>query len=358
MLNNFFKDLKVIELASVLAGPAVGMFFAELGAQVTKVENKTTGGDVTRGWRLPKENKDNSVSAYYCSINWNKQVLMLDLKKETDRLQVLELIKEADVLIANFRKGSAEKLGMDYAALSTVNPGLIYGAIYGFGADINRPAFDVVLQAETGFLYMNGEPGRPPVKMPVALIDILAAHQLKEGLLIALLQRERTGKGAMVSTSLLEAAIASLANQATNWLMVGHIPEKMGCRHPNIAPYGDIFYTKDKKALILAVGTEKQFVQLAKVLGQENLATDPLYSTNTSRVANREILKDQLEPLIVKYNRDELLDLFHQNGIPGGSIRNMKEVFELEQAQNMILEEEWPNGLISKRVKTVAFKVN
>lgn len=357
MLNTFFKDLKVIELASVLAGPAVGLFFAELGAQVLKVENKKTGGDVTRNWRLPKESKTAAVSAYYCSINWNKEVLFLDLKNAEDQAKVYKLIQEADIVISNFKAGAAEKLGMDYALLKQKNPRLIYAQLTGFGEGINRPAFDVVLQAEAGFLYMCGEPDRPPVKMPVALIDLLAAHQLKEAILIAIIHRYKTGKGSYVTTSLLEAAVASLANQATNWLMNQHIPQAMGTMHPNIAPYGDVFYTKDKKPIILAVGTERQWRQLCLSLGQTNLMEHEHFKTNQLRVKNRIALKKQLMPFIEQEERALLLAKLHQNGVPVGSIRTMEEVFELPTAQDMVLEEISSDGLLTKRVKTVAFQM-
>lgn len=356
-LSDFFQDLKVIELASVLAGPAVGMFFAELGAEVTKIENKTTGGDVTRSWRLPTEAQGTEVSAYYCSVNWHKQTKLLDLKDPEDRAQTLALIREADVLISNFKMPSAEKMGLDYETCKAMNPRLIYAQLTSFGPQENRPAFDVVLQAEAGFLYMCGEPGRDPVKMPVALIDLLAAHQLKEGILLALLRRERSGQGALVSTSLLEAAVASLANQATNWLMAGHLPQPMGTMHPNIAPYGDVFFTKDEKTVVLAVGTEKQFQELCQIVGLPELITDNRFKTNHLRVSNRKALKDLLRPPIARFSRAELMQALQQKGVPAGSIRNMEEVFELEQARAMILTEKSKEGALTQRVKTVAFQI-
>ena len=261
-----FKNLKVVELASVLAGPAVGMFFAELGAEVIKIENATTGGDVTRKWKLPTESPNASQSAYYSSVNWNKQTIFADLTTETDQTKIHDLIKTADIIISNFNHQSAQKLKMDYDTLQKINPKLIFAQLTAYGENDDTPAFDVVLQAEAGFMYMNGEAEREAVKMPVALIDLLAAHQLKEGILVALLQRQQTGKGSFVTASLVESAISSLANQATNWLMGNHIPQRMGTMHPNIAPYGDVFYTADDKPIVLAVGTERQFENLCAVL--------------------------------------------------------------------------------------------
>lgn len=356
MVNSFFKDLKVIELASVLAGPAVGMFFAELGAEVIKIENKTTGGDVTRRWKLPSENPESDYSAYYCSVNWNKETQLLDLKNADDREVVYQLIETADVVISNFKAGSAEKIGMDHKSLKSINPKLIFAEITAFGKHSNKPAFDIVLQAETGFLYMTGEADCQPVRMPVALIDLMAAHQLKEAILIALLHRERTGEGSHVSTSLFEAAVASLANQATNWLMGGAVPQRMGSAHPNIAPYGDIFFTKDQKLITLAVGTEKQFKALCGCLENPKLIVDKRFKTNVLRVKNRESLKVELDKLICHFSRKELNERFESRGVPAGNINNMKEVFAMPQASEMVLEETKADGKISKRVKTVAFR--
>lgn len=351
--NQFFKDLKVLELASVLAGPAVGLFFAELGAEVIKIENKTTGGDVTRTWKVPEENPSSDYSAYYCSVNWGKKVHFLDLQQTADQAIVHQIVKEVDIVISNFRPDSAQKMRMDYGFLKTLNPKLIYGQITGFGENDDTVAFDVVLQAEAGFLYMTGEPGREPVKMPVALIDLLAAHQLKEGILLALLHLYKTGEGSYITVSLFESAIASLANQATNWLMAGHIPQRLGMQHPNIAPYGDILYTKDGKAIVLAIGTERQFQMLCKVL---KLHPDERFTSNANRVKNRNALIEFLKPAFLKYDRDDLLEQFHSAGVPAAGIRTMPEVFEHPLTKSMILEEQMPDGRQSKRVRTVVFR--
>ncbi|GJM31343.1 MAG: CoA transferase [Saprospiraceae bacterium] len=356
-MNSFFSDLKVMELASVLAGPAVGQFFAELGAEVIKVENKTTNGDITRRWKLPGEPPKATESAYYCSVNWGKKVHLLDLSQESDREQVYKWIRETDIVISNFKLSSAQRMGLDYESLYTKNPRLIYAQLTAFGETESRTAFDVVLQAEAGFLYMSGEAGRPPVKMPVALIDLLAAHQLKEGILLALMQRMKTGKGSYVSTSLLASALSSLANQATNWLMGAHIPQPMGSQHPNIAPYGDIFYTLDQKPIVLAAGTEKQFVELCKCLKINNLIDDARFKRNVDRVKNRQALIDLLSQAIQQETRDELMEKLHQNSVPAGSIRNMQEVFEMPMAKSMILREQLDDGRTSQCVKTVAFEL-
>jgi crotonobetainyl-CoA:carnitine CoA-transferase CaiB-like acyl-CoA transferase len=357
-MNQIFKNLKVIELASVLAGPAVGMFFAELGAEVIKIENATTNGDVTRKWKSPTENPNASQSAYYSSVNWNKQVIFADLTTEADQIKIQNLIKTADIVISNFNKKSAQKLKMDYETLQAIQPKLIFAQLTAYGENDDTPAFDVVLQAEAGFLYMNGEADREPVKMPVALIDLLAAHQLKEGILVALLQRQETGKGSFVTASLVESAIASLANQATNWLMGNHIPQRMGTMHPNIAPYGDVFYTADEKPIVLAVGTERQFKNLCAVLNLSALVINEKYETNAARVRNRNDLKIVLAKAITNYERADILQQLKTEKVPVGSIRNMEEVFETETAKQMILREVLPDGTVTERVRTVVFRVD
>ncbi len=353
----FFNGLKVVELASVLAGPAAGMFFAELGAQVLKVENKLAGGDVTRHWKVPEEDPAASVSAYYASVNWGKKSWICDLTHPEDYQQLIQYLKDADIVISNYRPATAQKLGVSYEQLQEYNPRLIFGQIYGMGKDDDTPAFDIVLQAEAGFLSMTGEPGRPLVKMPVALIDLLAAHQLKEGLLLALLRRERSGKGAFVSVSLLEAAIASLANQAANWLMAGHLPQPMGSLHPNIAPYGDVFYTADDKPIVLGVGTERQFQTLCRHLGLSEYCTDERFCTNTARVRHRPALQEALASAIRLRYRDELIAQLRAADVPCASVRNMQEVFEHSLAQNMILETIDETGRTARCVRTTAFEI-
>ncbi|MBK6949885.1 MAG: CoA transferase [Haliscomenobacter sp.] len=353
--SKVLSGLKVVELASVLAGPAVGLFFAELGAEVLKIENKATGGDVTRRWKVPEEDASSSFSAYYACVNWGKQTLLLDLEAPGDWSVAWEAIGKADILLTNFREESAKRLGLDFARLSNAFPKLIVGQLTGYGPGDSRPAFDVVLQAEAGFLFMTGEPGRDPVKMPVALIDLLAAHQLKEGILLALLEREKTGKGGLVETSLFHSALASLANQATNWLMAAHIPQRMGSKHPNIAPYGDQFTCADGKPIVLAIGTERQFQALCDVLDLEEWKTSPRFGSNAGRVKHRQELNQGLAKAISRMERGIFLQQCQEKDIPAGCIKDMKEVFETPLAQDMLIEWTLPDGSPARSVKSVAF---
>lgn len=356
MSDDFFKDLKVIELASVLAGPSVGLFFAEQGAQVLKIENKKTGGDVTRSWKLPTENPESSVSAYFSSVNYKKRYLNLDLSDQNDYQCLIKELIQADVLITNFKKGDDKKFKLDYATLKQINPRLIYGEITGYGSDSDRVAYDLILQADSGFMFMNGTPDSGPVKMPVALIDLLAGHQLKEGILVALINRMKSNKGCKVSVSLFESALASLANQASNWLMEKHNPKPIGSKHPNIAPYGDIYRTADKKLVTLAIGNDKQFLLLCDSLNLSSLNFDVRFASNQNRVKNRIELEKLLQEKILCFSADELMHVLLEKKIPGAVIKTVEEVFNDPKASALI-NEEIIDGKETKRLKTVVYRI-
>jgi len=329
-----FKNLKVVELAGVLAGPSVGMFFAELGAEVIKVENPKTGGDVTRSWKLPSETNDEKYSAYFSSINGgNKQFKFIDIK--SDKEELVTLLKDADVFITNFTKGKADKLGLGYDYLKNINPKLIVANITGYGEASDKPAFDVVLQAESGYLSMTGHPDSPPVKLPVAFIDVLTAHQLKEAILIALLKRSETGEGSYISVSLYETAVSSLTNQATNYLVAGHVAKPIGSLHPNIAPYGECYTTKDGKSFVLAVGSNRQFAALCKCLSL-SVEEDERFKDNVNRVANRKVLGDLLSGAITKMESISLFQKFDELNVPYGVIHSIDEVFQQPLAKGLV----------------------
>lgn len=337
ILEPIFKDLKVIELAGVLAGPSAGLFFAELGAKVIKVENPKTGGDVTRTWKLKTEEPEEPGSAYFWSVNAFKEFVSLDLSTQKGLEILYDLVKTADVVIANYKKGDAEKLKVDYTTLKKLQPKLIYASITGFG-DTVRSAYDLILQAESGFMSMNGEPNSNPLKMPVALIDILAGHHLKEAILLSLLKLYKQGEGSHVSVSLFDSAVASLANQATNWLIAGHLPKATGSLHPNIAPYGELFETKDKQKITFAIGSNKQFKHLCEIIRYKQLAADPRFALNQGRVSNRAELYALLYDYVRQLSFKELYAQCLEFDVPIGKIRDLKEVFELPEAQAMLRE--------------------
>jgi crotonobetainyl-CoA:carnitine CoA-transferase CaiB-like acyl-CoA transferase len=352
---SILADIRVVELASVLAGPNVGMFLAEQGAQVIKVENKTTGGDVTRFWRLPDEDTS-GLSAYFCAVNAGKTHIFLDLLDQSDRKALDEVIRQADILILNFKPGDAEKFDMTTDQLRARHPKLIIATLQGFAGSSHRVAYDVVIQAETGYMSMNGTQASGPLKMPVAMMDLLAAHQLRQGVLLALYNREKTGKGALVQHSLEAAGVSNLANQASNYLMAGHVATRMGSLHPNIAPYGDTFICKDGKAIVLAVGSDGQFRKLCQVLGAPDLATDSLFSTNIERVQNRSRLTEALAPLFGQKPAFDWISAFHQQHIPAGQVKDVGEVLAQPHLAHLIWRTD-ENGQEAARVRTSGFEI-
>lgn len=350
------KELKVIDLSTVLAGPSVGMFFAELGAEVIKIEHPDHP-DVTRSWKLPSENKTDPVSAYFSSINYKKTYTSINLKVKEDKTKLIELVRDADVLLMNFKKGDQEKFQLPDSLLHDINPRLIIGKINGFGANSDRVAFDLILQAESGFMSMNGQKDSPPTKMPVALIDVLAGHQLKEGILTSLLERTTTGKGKVVTVSLLESAISALVNQASNYLMAGKVAQRIGSKHPNIAPYGELFETKDGKLITFAIGSNTHFKKLCALFNLDELVDSPEFSTNTLRVENRNELEKIIAEKVNQFDSDFILKNLHSNFVPVGVVKNLKEVFEGDTAKKMVREEVIDN-ITTQRVSSIAFKTN
>jgi len=347
------SDLVVLELAGVLAGPSVGMFLAELGARVIKVENPATGGDVTRHWTLG--NDATSPSPYFAAVNWGKESVALDFDRPADLETARRLAARADVVLVSYKPGDAEKFGLDYASVRAENPGVVYGEITAYGPDDDRPGYDAVIQAATGFTYLNGEPDGPPLKLPVALMDVLAGHQLKEAVLLALLRRERTGEGGKVSVSLIRSGLAALANQATNWLVAGRNPRRLGSGHPNIVPYGSSFETADGSSIVLAVGNDRQFAALCEVLGAAELARDDRYATNPARVEHRRELEATLAAILAERDPETLLEELADAGVPAGPILDVREALSQPAAEPLLLEAKVP-GLGSLRgLRTVAF---
>ena len=353
--DTLFKDLVVIEAANVLAGPAAGMFFAELGATVIKVENIKTGGDTTRQWKLPAEDEDSDVSAYFSSVNWGKRSIGVDFSMPAGYEVLLDLVRRADVFLQSFKPGDATKFGLDYPALRGVNERLVYADITAFGEEDDRPGFDAVLQAETGFMGMNGTEASGPVKMPVALIDLLLAHQLKEALLIALIERMQSGRGSYNTVSLFQSGVASLANQAANFLVAGSVPARTGSDHPNIAPYGTVFSTRNGDPVVLAVGTDSQFEALCEVLGIPEAAADARFATNQQRVVHRDALNALLSQRIAGLERDPLLEHLRTRKVPAGAVRRLDEVLSHASVDPLLLHGKRTDGAPIRGLRTIAF---
>jgi crotonobetainyl-CoA:carnitine CoA-transferase CaiB-like acyl-CoA transferase len=348
------ENIKVIDASTVLAGPSVATFFAELGANVIKVEHPKHP-DVTRSWKLPKENNESSVSAYFSSVNYNKTYRQLDLRSSSGHTAFMELISDADILVMNFKRADYAKFNIDDEKLLAQNPRLVIGKINGYGEDSDRVAYDLILQAESGFMSMNGQADSPPTKMPVAFIDVLSAHHLKEAILLALYEREKTGKGQAVSVSLYEAAVSSLTNQASNYLMADHVPQRIGSLHPNIAPYGELFSTTDGATITFAIGSDAHFQKLCTTLELDHIIDSEKFNSNQQRIANRKELEEIIESKTSQLNSVELLSELQALNVPAGKVRDLREVFEDEKAKSLILDETI-DGVATRRVKSKIFK--
>lgn len=355
-LSQILQGIKVVELASVLAGPLAGSFLAELGADVVKIENGPAGGDVTRNWKLPEEANEEGVSAYYHSANYGKKICLLDLKSDKDKSILYEYCKEADVILSNYQKNTAQRLGVDLEKLRNMNPNAILVQLNAFEYDDPRPGYDLVMQAETGFISMCGHENEL-AKMPVAMIDILAAHQIKEAVLIGLMQRNRTGQSSVFHVSLYKSAVSALVNQGTNFLMAHHVAKPMGTLHPNIAPYGEIIQTADGVRLMLAVGSEGQFAKLANILG---LSEDKRikYETNHKRVAQRDRLQRDLQNLTAQKYAESLVAALDKEQIPFARVRDLEQVLTDTQSLPMILPNNIEGRSDGKYISNLAFSAN
>ncbi len=331
------------------------MFFAELGARVLKVENKRAGGDVTRSWRLPNESRE-GISAYYSSINYGKEIWSLDLSDRDDRETILAEIATCDVVISNYQPATALKLGMDYQSLATIKSDLIYVQLDGYYTG-HRPAFDVVLQAETGWMSMTGTDADQPAKLPVALVDVIAGHQLKEAALLAIIHRMRSGEGSYVQCNLEQASLTALANQATNYLMEGAVAQPIGTLHPNIAPYGDWFTTLDGHKVVLAIGSDAQFESFCESSGISKLKNDSRFATNAARVVQRSELAALIKPVIASQTYASWHAHWSSRNIPFGEIKNLDKVLESPAAKALI-REEIIEGKHTKRLSGNAFNAS
>jgi crotonobetainyl-CoA:carnitine CoA-transferase CaiB-like acyl-CoA transferase len=319
--------LVVADFSRVLAGPFATMLLGDLGADVVKVEHPA-GGDETRAWGPPYLGEH---STYYLAVNRNKRSVALDLKTDPGREAARALALRADVLVENFKAGTLERLGLGYEELSRDNPGLVWCSISGFGrgAGAELPGYDFLVQAMSGLMSITGPAGGPPTKVGVALVDVLTGLYAAGGVLAALHERDRSGRGQRVEVSLLGSALASLVNQASSYLCTGRPPRAMGNRHPSITPY-ETLATADRP-LVVAVGNDGQFARLCRVLGVPEAAADPRFATNTDRVANRDALAALLEEALAARGAADWVATLGPAGVPCGLVNDVGEAFALAE---------------------------
>ncbi len=319
--------LKVVELARILAGPWAGQILADLGAEVIKVESPE--GDDTRKWGPPFiENEGEKTAAYFHGCNRGKKSVTVDFRTEEGIAAVHRLLADADVVIENFKVGGLARFGLDFASLHTRYPRLIYCSITGFGQTgpyASRAGYDYIVQGMSGLMSVTGEPTTQPQKVGVAVTDIYTGIYASTGILAALHQREKTGKGQMVDMALFDVAVATMANQAMNFLASGKAPSRMGNAHPNIVPY-QVFDCSDGY-IIIASGNDSQYRKLCAVLGQPELGTDPKYATNADRLAHRDEIVGKIMALTVGWTKADLLAACEREGIPAGPINDVGEAF-------------------------------
>lgn len=333
-MSGSLSGLRVLDLSRVLAGPWSAQILGDLGAEVIKVERPGSGDD-TRNWGPPYltgADGSSELSAYFLSANRNKQSLAIDIATDKGQELVRKLVSESDIVLENFKVGGLKRYGLDYDSLKAMNPGLIYCSITGFGQDgpyASRPGYDFLIQAMGGLMSITGQPdgapGAGPVKVGVAMTDIMTGLYATIGILAALNHRERTGMGQHVETSLLDVQVASLANQAMNFLTSGTIPQRMGNAHPNIVPY-EAFPTADGD-MVLTVGNDEQFARLCDVLGHPEWAGDERFKTNRARVANRKELVPRIRQATVMRSTDDWVDALEKARVPCGPVNTIDRVF-------------------------------
>jgi len=332
--------IKIVDLSRVLAGPWSTQNLADLGADVIKVERPGVGDD-TRSWGPPfvsRTEGDAEDAAYFFCANRNKRSLTLDFTTEKGRYILIKLIAQADVLIENYKVGGLKKYGLDYDSLSRINPRLIYCSITGFGQDgpyADRPGYDALVQAMGGLMSTTGEPdevpGGGPQKVGVAVVDILTGLYATNAILAALLHRAKSDQGQHIDIALLDVQVATLANQAGNYLLSGNVPQRMGSAHPSIVPYQP-FACADGHVM-LAIGNDSQFAALCRAVGQSAIASDVRFATNAMRVRHRAELLDVLTPLMKLHSVERWCELAQQEGFPCGPINTIDRVFHDPQVR-------------------------
>lgn len=336
------RGVKVLDISRVLAGPMAGMILGDLGADVTKLEHPDRGDD-TRDWGIPIGERE---STYYYSMNRNKRSVAIDLQTREGQEIARKLACETDVLVQNFKAGGAEKMGLGYEELSKLNPRLIYCTVSGYdryGPERTRPGYDLVIQGETGMMAINGDADQPPLKFGVAAADLMTGMYAAQGVLAALYERERTGRGRHVEMALFDCGLTIPVYYALDAMRLGRDPGRYGNNHPSIMPYG-VFEAADGP-LVIAVGNNTQFRAFcANVLDRPDIAEDPRYTTNMERTKYREQLGPELMGEIKARTRADLLARLEQSGIPCGEVNTLFDALQSPRARQggMIASAEHP----------------
>ncbi len=330
-MSRSLAGIRVLDFSRVLAGPFCTMVLADLGADVIKVERDGTGDDL-RGWGPPF--MPDGESTYFLSVNRNKRSIVLDLKTQSGRELAQRLAQTSDVLLENFRPDVMESLGLDYVRLSALHPGLIYCSITGYGTTgplAGRPGYDVITQGMGGLMSVTGEPDGTPMRVGVAIVDLVTGLYSAVAILGALQARTRSGKGQRVDLSLLESCLSVMPNLTAGYLMAGEKPVRLGNGHPNTVPY-KVFPTRDGN-LTLAVGNDSQWQRLCRVVGHPELADDPRYAENRARIARRSEVEALVSGWFRERNTDEWVKLLEEAEVPCGPIHTIDRILSDPQIE-------------------------
>ena len=325
MADSALGNLRILDFSRVLAGPLAAMTLADLGAEVTKVERPGSGDD-TRSWGPPHDAAGEAT--YFQAVNRNKRSIALDLRDPGDLAEARRLALAADVVVENFRPGLMAELRLDYETLAAKNPRLVYCSVTGFGgsgAGAELPGYDLLVQALGGLMSVTGEPEGEPLKVGVALVDVIAGLYAAVGILAALEHRRESGEGQLVEVDLLSALLAALVNQSSAYTVAGVVPGRMGNRHPSIAPYE--LLRAGEGEIVLAVGNDRQFAALCEVLGAPELAADERFATNPARVENRDALRPLLEAALAERPAAEWVELLRALRVPAGVVNDVGAAF-------------------------------
>ena len=355
------EGIKVLDLSPVLAGPRPTQMLADLGADVVKVESVLCGDD-TRSWGPPfisRADGSKGEAAYFSCANRNKRSITIDFSKPEGASLIHTLSRRADIIVENFKVGGLKKYKLDYDAIKKINPKIIYCSITGFGQSgpyANRLGYDFLIQGMGGLMSITGQPenisGGEPMKVGVAICDLFTGMNAGSSILAALHYRNRTGKGQHIDCSLMDSQVSMLANQASNWLNGDIVPSRMGNSHPNVIPYR-VFASSDGH-LIISCGNDGQFHRLCHALGLLEISNDPKYKSNEARLENREALEAELQLVLGKMKKQDIIELLEAVNVPCGPINNLPEVFSDPQviAREMEIDLKRSDGVT---IKTVAF---
>lgn len=360
-MTSALHNITVLDLSRILAGPWASQMLADLGAQVIKIEKPEIGDD-TRAWGPPfircGTDEEDASAAYFHSTNRNKQSITIDITQSEGQQVIKDLVLASDVLIENYKVGGLEKYGLSYAQLKTLNPKLVYCSITGFGQtgpSAHKAGYDAMIQGEGGLMSLTGEPDGLPIKVGVALVDVMTGLYSCNAILAALLARQHTEQGQHIDIALLDVQLATLVNQGMNYLATGKNPERLGNGHPNIVPY-QTFATQDG-ALILAIGNDSQFARFCQLAGCEALVENPLYTTNQQRVNNRHSLIPQLAALLVLQPTKWWIAQLEKITVPCGAVNTLEQVMAHPQIKHRQMLKKVPN-MHGELIDTIANPIN